>query len=138
MGMADPLIEVIVESDPVTEVLSGIAPIVISGSGNLPWEEIAGSQDLQTNKAYRLNSLTFALLSLPGTAVENDRIKVYSRYGLFRITQSQGQTIQVNYDFTTSGVTGSLESQETGAIVELTYLENIWVCTFIQGNFQVN
>jgi hypothetical protein len=120
-----------------TITLNSVLPGIVSGE-SFDWELVTESRSLETNKGFYVDALTLCILTLPLEAQKEDRICVYAKSGVFRITQSSTQQCAVLDTYTTLGTSGSIESMVNGDLIELTYLNNIWVCSKIIGNFIVS
>lgn len=106
--------------------------------GELIWAEIVEGQTLQANKAYWYSGLALGVMALPPSPELGDRL-IIQRIGPanWRLTQRDGEQIQVFDLFTTLGEAGRLESVDQGSSVEISFNGEVWVAIASSGNLEV-
>ena len=136
-------INVNLTSAPVNVSLSNVGPQGPRGAAGATyytWSEITASQAAAVNNAYVANNASQVVLTLPSTALFGDKVQVCGKgAGGWKIAQNDGQTIHFDSANTTTGVSGSLASQNTFDCVELVCitLNSDWLVVSCIGNITV-
>lgn len=102
----------------ITGAGTSASPYVINSSGggsSFTWSEITTTTvSLAVNNGYVMNNASRVTGTLPATAAFGSEIKIGGKgAGGWGIAQNAGQTIHFDGNSTTTGVTGSLSSQNT-------------------------
>lgn len=102
-------------------ITNGSGSITISGGGGgIAWSEQAVDFTMAVDNGYIANKGTLLTATLPATAAQGTVIRIQGKgIGLFAIAQNAGQTIHFGTSSTTTGVGGSITSQNTYDSIEL-------------------
>lgn len=121
--------------------------IVINGANDLQvvktstWHTINSSQTANVGNSYVVTGAGAVVVTLPALGTNlGDTFTVYEvGTGTFQIAQNAGQQIQLGKTLTTSGVAGSITSQNTGDFITLVSNGGgaEWIAIPYNGNLQV-
>lgn len=112
----------------------------IVASGELIWNEVTGPTPMLVNNGYIANNSSLVVLTLPVTATQGKIVRVAGKgAGGWQVAQNSGQTIHVIGTDTTTGVTGSVTSQEVFDCLELlcTSANTNWTAITMNGNLTI-
>ncbi|MFP3859265.1 MAG: hypothetical protein ACLFUW_00435 [Bacteroidales bacterium] len=115
----------------------------ITIDGGVAWTEVVvvGPTQMVVNNGYIANNSSRVELTLPLTATVGDRVRVVGKgSGGWQINQNAGQIIQTGDSTTTTGTSGTLQSSEDLAAVELlcTTTDTTWTILSSVGNLIFN
>lgn len=110
------------------------------GSAYYAWSEITGNTQASINNAYIANNASQIVITLPTTAMQGQRVQVVNKgAGGWKIAQNSGQTTHFATASTTTGITGSLQSQANFDSIEIVNItaNTDWLVFTSVGNILV-